>query len=72
MGVNKNVFKKIYRNHKEKTDRILKTEEIWLIRVFMYQKGYSESALQYKSQRTGGNDVVMPLMWYHINQEIYS
>ena len=40
-----------------------KKEEIWLIRVCMYQKGYSESTLKYKSQRAGGKDFGMPLMW---------
>mgnify|MGYP006907023865 CR=1 FL=1 len=41
----------------------LKTEEMWQMQVCIYQNGYSESALQYISQRAGGNDVGMQLMW---------
>ena len=54
MSVNIKVLKKMHRNHTEETDVKL--------RVCMYQKGYPGSALKYKSQRAGGNDVGMPLM----------
>ena len=33
-----------HRNHKEESD--IKTEEMWPMRVCIYQKGYSESTLQ--------------------------
>ena len=46
MSVDINVLKDIHRNHKEETDVKLKTEEMLPMRVCMYQKGYSESALQ--------------------------
>ena len=62
MSVNINVLKDIHKNHKEETDLKLKTEETSPMQVFMYQKGYSESALQYKSQRAGGNNVGMCFM----------
>ena len=62
MSVNIIVLKKIHRKHTEETDIKVKTEEMWLIGVCMYQKGYSESELEYKLQIAGQNDVGMPLM----------
>ena len=62
MIVNLNVLKEIHKNHKEETDIKLKTEERGLLQVCMYQKGYSESALQKKSHRAGENKVGMQLM----------
>ena len=59
-----------HRNHKEESE--VRTEETWPMRVCIYQKEYSESALQKKSQRAAGNDVGMLLMWSHIHQERYS
>ena len=41
----------------------LKTEEMWQMQVYIYQNGNSVSTLQYISQRAGGNDVGMQLMW---------
>ena len=63
MSVNIKVLKKMHRNHTEETDMKIKTEDMWQIRICMYQKAYPVSQLKYKSQRAGGNDVGMPLMW---------
>ena len=46
MSVNVIVLKEMHKNRKEETDIKLKTEEMWPMQVCMYQKEYSESALQ--------------------------
>ena len=43
MSVNINVLKEIDKNHKKENDLKLKTEEMSLMQVCMYHKGYSES-----------------------------
>ena len=62
MSVNINVLKELHRNPKEEIDIKLKKEKTRPMQVCMYQKGYSESTLQYKSQRAGGNNVGMCFM----------
>ena len=62
ISVNIKVLKRINGTHTKETDIYLKTQEMWLIQACMYQNGYYESALKYKAQRAGGNNVGMPLM----------
>ena len=62
MSLNINVIKEIHKNHKEETDIKLKKEETWLMWVSMYQKGYSESGLNFQSQSAGGINVGMLLV----------